>query len=128
HSGNGCDRLPAAKHCHTICNGLDLVQLVRDEDHGPAVSRHRPDGVEEGLRFLWSQHGGWLVEDQDACVLIESLEDLDSLLLPDRELPDPCARVHRKPIAPGELFDTIFDLASAEEARATDVPLVAEND
>ena len=38
--------------------------------------------------LLRRQHGGRLVEDQDARVAVERLQDLDPLLLAERELPD----------------------------------------
>ena len=46
-------------------------------------------------RLLRRQHRRRLVEDQDARVAVERLEDLHPLLLADRELPDPRARVDR---------------------------------
>ena len=60
---------------------------------GAAVGRHRAQRLEERARLLRRQHRGRLVEDQDARVAVERLEDLDALLLADRELPDARARV-----------------------------------
>ena len=86
--GDRGDGLPASKHRDAVGHGLDLVQLVRDEDDRAAVGRHRTDRLEERVGLVRRQHGGRLVEDEDAGVLVERLQDLDALLLADRELPD----------------------------------------
>src|SRR5438034_511528 len=75
-----------------------LVQLVRDEDDGASVLRHGPDRVEEGVGLLGRQHGRRLVEDEDPRVLVQRLQDLDALLLPDRELPDARPWVDGEPV------------------------------
>ena len=75
------------------------MQLVRDEDDGATVRRHRTHGLEERVRFLRSQHRGRLVQYENACLLVERLQDLDALLLTDRELPDARAGVDGEPVA-----------------------------
>ena len=82
-----------SEHGDPIGHGLDLVQLVRDEDHRPPVGNHLPQRREQHLRLLRREHGGRLVEDQDPRVAVESLQDLDPLLLAQRELPDARLRV-----------------------------------
>ena len=82
------DRPAAAQHGHAIGDGLHLVELVRDEDDGLALVGHRAQGSEERLGLLWREHRGRLVHDQNPGVAIERLQDLDPLLLADRELPD----------------------------------------
>ena len=72
------------------------MQLVRDEDDRAAVGRHRAQGREERARLLRREHRGRLVEDQHARVAVQRLEDLDALLLADRELPDARARIDRQ--------------------------------
>ena len=47
--------------------------------------------------LLRREHGGRLVEDQDPRLAVERLQDLDPLLLADRELPDARARVDAMP-------------------------------
>ena len=44
--------------------------------------------AKSALGLLRREHGGRLVQDQNARVAVERLEDLDALLLADRELPD----------------------------------------
>ena len=82
------DRPAAAQHRYAVGDGLDLVELVRDEDDGLALLGHRAERLEERFGLLRSEHGGRLVHDQDARLAVERLQDLDALLLADRELPD----------------------------------------
>ena len=74
------------------------MELVRDEDHSASVSRHRTHRLEECVCFLRGQHGGRLVQDEDARLLVKRLQDLDALLFTDRELPDARARVDGEPV------------------------------
>ena len=67
-----------------------------------AISRMR---LEEHVRLLRRQHRGRLVEDQDARLAVERLQDLDALLLAERELPDAGARIDGEPVALRELGD-----------------------
>ena len=76
------------------------MQLVGDEDDGPAVGGHRANRLEQGVRLLRREHRRRLVEDEDARVLVQRLENLDPLLLAERELPDPGARIDREAEAP----------------------------
>ena len=120
------DDAPAAQHGDAVGDRQHLVQLVRDEDDRPPVGRHRAQRLEERARLLRREHRGRLVEDQDARVAVERLEDLDPLLLADRELPDPRARVDGEPVALGELGDALLERAPVEHEPA--VALVAEDD
>src|SRR5581483_435570 len=99
-----------------------LVQLVRDEDHGAAVGRHRAERLEERARLLRRKHGGRLVEDQDPRLAIERLQDLDPLLLAERELPDPRPRVDGEPVAAREVLHVPLDRPLVDEERAASEP------
>ena len=103
-----------------------LVQLVRDEDDRAAVGRHRAQRLEQRARLLRGQHRGRLVEDQHARVAVERLEDLDALLLADRELPDARARIDGQAELLAELGDTRSSAARSGTSRR--VALVAERD
>ncbi len=104
------------------------MQLVRDEDDRAPVVGHRPQRLEQRARLLRRQHGGRLVEDQDARLAVERLQDLDPLLLADRELPDPGARIDGHAVALAELGDPLLDRARVEAEGAADVARVAEHD
>ena len=64
------------------------MQLVRDEDHGAAGERKLAHRLEQPVGLLRREHRGRLVENHDAGITVERLDDLDALLLADRELPD----------------------------------------
>src|SRR3712207_8305457 len=55
---------------------------------------HAAEDGEELFDLLRGEDGRWLVEDEQARVPVERLEELDALLLPDREVLD--ERVDRK--------------------------------
>ena len=57
-----------------------LIQLVADEQNAVALVREAPEHREDLLGLLGGQDSGWLVEDQDASVSVERLEDLHALL------------------------------------------------
>ena len=52
------------------------------------VRSHGANRLEQCARFLRSEDRSGLVEDQDACILVQRFQDLDALLLSDGELPD----------------------------------------
>src|SRR5207253_9298306 len=84
--------------------------------------------LEQRLRLLRSQDGGRLVEDEDARLAVERLQDLDALLFPERQLPDPRARVDRLPVALRQLDNAALDRARTDTKRATLAAVVAEQD
>ena len=64
----------------------DLVELVGDEDDGTAFGAEAAeDGEEAVLSSGGVEDGGGLVEDEDAGVAVEELEDFDALLDADGE-------------------------------------------
>ena len=82
-----------------------LTELVADEhDASPGID-HRPQRREELRDLLWREDGGRLVKDQDPRAVEQQLDDLDPLLLADRQLPDPRARVDAQPHLLGQSRD-----------------------
>ena len=124
---DGRHGLPAAQHRHAVGDGRHLVQLVRDEDHRSPLVGHRPQRHEERLRLLRRQHRGRLVENQDPRLAVERLQDLDALLLAERELPDPRARVDGDPVALAELGDAALDVPWVDEELLPLAAVVAED-
>ena len=81
------------------------MQLVRDEDHRSPFGRHPSHRPEQHLCLLRCQDRRRLVEDEDPRLAVQRLQDLDSLLLTERELPDAGARVDGEPVARRKLGD-----------------------
>ncbi len=84
-----------------------LVQLVGDEDDGDAASYEATERLEEPVDLLRHEHRRRLVEDDDARVAVEDLQDLGPLLLADAEVGDEIVRVHLKAVALAELAQSL---------------------
>ena len=84
----GGRHLAAAHHRDPVGDGQHLAELVADEHHAPAVGGHRAERPEQFVDLLRGEDRGRLVHDQDPGPAVQQLEDLDPLLLADRELPD----------------------------------------
>ena len=67
-----------------------------------AFRTHHPDRAKECFGFLRGQHGGRFVEDEHSDAAVKQLEDLDPLLLANRQLPDPAIRLDLHPVAVAE--------------------------
>ena len=92
---HGLDRPAAAQHRDPVGQLEHLAELVGDEDdRGAHVLSKRAQDPEEVGRLLRREHGGRLVQDQDARISVERLDDLDPLLLANRELLDPGIGIH----------------------------------
>ena len=124
---DGRDRPPVTEDRDAVGDRLHLVELVRDEDHGPALVCHHAHRLEERLRLLRRQHGGRLVEDQDLRLAVERLQDLDALLLAERELPDTRVRVDGDVVALAELGDAPLDVPGVHEEAPSLAAMVAED-
>ena len=104
------------------------MELVRDEDDRAPVAGHRANRLEERLGLLRGEHGSRLVEDEDARLLVERLQDLDTLLLTEGELPDPCARIDCESVPQRQLRDSPLDHPRAKQESPTDRAVIAEHD
>ncbi len=80
---------------------------------------------EDLVHLLRREDGGRLVEDEDARVSIQELEELDALLLPDGEIFDARARVDREAVVRRELRDPFGRRLEVHDDPAR---LVAEDD
>ena len=96
---------------HAVGDGQDFVQLVADEDHPHALCGHHPQRGEQSVDLLRGQRGRGLVEDQDARAADQRLDDLQALLLADRQVADAHIRRQLQAEAP-------FDLLHAREGEA----------
>ena len=113
--GQRLDQLAAAEHRDPVGDLEHLVELVRDEDDRLAARRQLSHDLEELLCLLRREHGGGLVQDEDVGVAIERLEDLDALLLADRDVLDAGARIDGEAVAVGDLLDAPLRLPHVEE-------------
>ena len=82
---DAADDLAVAHHRHVVGDREHLRQLVRDDDDRLSLLAHAAKDGEELLDFLRRQHGGRLVENQQLRVPVERLQQLDALLLADRQ-------------------------------------------
>ena len=111
----GLDHLAAAQHGDPVGHLGHLVQLVADEDDRLALGRQATDDREQLAGLLWGEDGGRLVEHEDVGVAVEGLEDLDPLLLTDRDVLDPGLRIDREPEPLGDLANAVVGLAEIEQ-------------
>ncbi len=121
------DVLAAAQDGDAVGDGLHLVQLVRDEDDRPPFVRHHPQRLEQRACLLRRQHRRRLVENQDARLAVERLQDLDALLLAERQLPDAGARVDRDAIALPEFRDARLDAPRVHHELPPLAAVIAED-
>ena len=125
--GHRVDLLAAPQHGHAVRDLQDLAELVADEDDRHAVGLQRPQHLEQLARLLSGQHGGRLVEHEDAGVAVERLQDLDALLCPHGYVLDDRVGVDGEAVALGQLAHLAGARADVEQAAAT-ARLVAEDD
>ena len=106
--GRGDDLAPA-QDADPVGDLQHLIELVRDEDDAEALRGHAAQRLQQAVRLLRREHGGWLVEDEDARAEIEQAQDLDALLLADGELPDLGPRIDAETVALAELGQLALD-------------------
>ena len=87
------DQLAAAHDGHVIGNLHDLVELVGDDDDRFAGRREAAQDREQTVLLLRRQDRRRLVQDEHGGVAVEHFEDLDDLLLADRETAHPGVEV-----------------------------------
>ena len=97
-----------------VGHAYKLAELVGDEDDGEPVGDQFLQDGEQVLGLLGRQDGGRFVEDHDAGVAVEGLEDLHPLLLPYREVRDPGPGIHPQPVALGELLRVFYGLGEVQ--------------
>ncbi len=114
--GRLADHRAAAQHGDRVRDGLDFLELVRDEDDRRAAVLELPDDPEQVLGLGRGQHRGRLVEDQHGRLPDQCLDDLDPLLDADRQVLHQGVRVDLQAVAVGELAHVLARLAPVEQA------------
>ena len=115
-----CD--PAAQHADAVGDGAHLAELVADEHDREPIGDEATQGREQGLHLLRDEDRRGLVEDEHAAVARERLDDLDALLLPDREVRDAGVGIDRDAEAWRRPRRTRLRAASGRGAMPLDRP------
>ena len=85
----GAGELAAAQDRDVVGEGHDLAELVRDHQDGQlALDDHVAEHAEHLVGFRRRQHRSRLVQDQEAALQVELLEDLAFLPLASRDVGD----------------------------------------
>ena len=71
-----------------VGNRLNLIQLVRDDDRGDALTLEVTKQVQKVSRVLVVQCRGWLVQNQKLYLLGKCLGNFNKLLLTDTDVLD----------------------------------------
>ena len=101
---------PSRPHdCDTVRYGEDFLEFVSDEDDRNTTRSQIAHDAEEVFRFLRGQHCGRFVKDDDLCVAIQGLDDLDTLLNTDGQIADKGIRVDVQTVLFGNLIDPCGD-------------------
>ena len=82
------DHLAPADDRDVVGDGLDLPELVRDEDDRVTAVAQLAHDHEQVIGLAGSEHGRGLVQDQDAGVPQQRFDDLDPLLHAHRKILD----------------------------------------
>ena len=97
--------LPRAQHRRRVTQLLDLVELVADVEDAAAFRCKLAQHVEELADRLRRQHRRRLVHDQEARILQEAADDLDTLPLAYRQCMNEPSRIDRQPVSIRYLLD-----------------------
>ena len=100
----------AAKDSAAVCDLLDLLQLMGDQDDGLAVALQTADDLQKKFDLLGCQHGGGFIKDQDFRFSVKHLENLNTLLHGDVDLLDHFGGIHFQPEFAGKLQDILVGL------------------
>ena len=113
--GQRVDLLPAPQDGDPVGDVGHLVQLVADEDDRLALLGEAADDREQLLRLLRRQNRRRLVEDEDVGSAVERLQDLDALLLADRDVVHERARVDGQAEAAGDVAHALLGRRVVEQ-------------
>ena len=106
--------LPFAEDGNPVGNVHHLVELMGDDDDGMALFLHPAQHGEELIDLLHSEHGGWLVQDDDLGPIIEHLDDLQGLLFRHGHVGHLFPGVDVKAKAPGYLSDLLIPVPAQQ--------------
>ena len=87
------EALAAVQDHEAVADGVGVVRVVRDEDHGDAAFARLQDVLEDDARLLHAERRRRLVEDQHARAEVDRARDRDRLPLAARERADRLVRI-----------------------------------
>ena len=99
------DDFAAAEHRDVVGDGLDLAELMRDEDDRPAAVAQLAHDLEQVLGLAGRQYRRRLVEHQHLGVPEQRLDDLDPLLHAHGQVLDIGIGIDPQPEALGQFPD-----------------------
>ena len=106
----------AAQHADVVAKGFDLAELMGDHQRGDlAAMRHRLEEAEDFVGFIRRQHRSRLVENEEALVEIEQLQNFQLLLFPRRERGDGPIERHAERHALKKRLERLALLAPIDE-------------
>ncbi len=112
------DFYAAPQHADVVAERLHFAELVGDHQRGDlAAMRHAFQQAQNLIGLAGRQHRGRLVENQEALVEIEQLEDFELLLLAGGERGDGTVERHAERHARQELFEHGAFLAPVDDLR-----------
>ena len=89
----GADILTITEDGNFICDGVYLIQLVRDDNNGDVFTLESTDEVVQHLDLVLRDGGSRFVHDNKLCVKRDSLDDFDHLNICSFEHLDLGARI-----------------------------------
>src|SRR6266550_4943917 len=92
----GADGAAVAQYGDASADAEDLIELVRDVNHGHASRAQLVQDGKERLDLRVGERRGWFVEHHDARVLRKSFGDFDELLLTNPQVSHRRQRINRE--------------------------------
>ena len=122
------DVLALAQHGAAIRHGLDLVELVGDEEDGFAFFGQLLHNLHQLFDFLRREHGGRLVENEHLVVAVQHFENLGALLHAHGDILNHRVGVHLEAVALAQLHHLLTRLRLLQKAEGRGRRLHAEDD
>src|SRR5215472_14471750 len=109
---------PAVEQGHAVAHALHLVEMMRRQQHGDAISLQTADHGEKFLGRMRIQSRGWLVEDGDAWLLHQDLGEAEALAHAAREGANSFAPNIRHPYPRQRCRNSFVDLSPRQTCQA----------
>jgi hypothetical protein len=114
----GADDLAAPHDGHAVAHGHYFRQFVGHDQDAVSFGSEPAQCLAKRGNFLRRQHGGRLVKNENLCAAHQGLQDLDALLLADREVRNPCVEIDVNVVSATDFRDP----GAASSARKEKAP------